>query len=399
MKASSLAVPFVMSLMMSPLALAIQHDGSDGEPSSFVVTVYDPATQKTFYKDLGLDYVSFLQLPKATIDLAAVTEYQAFLGKDNLVFNVFAFAPLKSDSSNKDTWGILSTSLSDGAILKSDWIGIDAIRQTMFIYASYLEADSGILPAGKPGAFGSAQWNATLWNKVGGDTTGAPGQALPFYYVTNSSGDPAGGIKRKAGNWTLATNGTLTLGEGQSILANQPPTAVANGGPKALTHGQATLDGGQSEDPDEAPQALMYTWRQTDGESVNLSSVNGARTTFSPTAPGNYQFSLTVDDGKDKAEASVSINAVSLLMKAPAKVRKGARQTVAWEYDTSVISPKKTVKLQFSKDGGKFKSISTKKIKRGSVIWKPTKKQISNNGSLRLCVGSVCDTAAVSVLP
>lgn len=399
MKAPSLFLFASLFLLLSPYTLALQNDGSDGGPSSFVVTVYDPATQQTFYKDLGIDYISFLQQPKAEINLASTTAYQGFLGKENLVFNVFAFAPLKSDSSNVDTWGFLCTSQSDGSIFKSDWVGIDAVRQTMLIDASYLLEDSGILQAGEPAAFGSAQWNGTLWNKAGGSTIGGVAQPLAFYYVTNPSGDPAGGVIRKSGNWTLSANGILTLDEGQSILANQPPIANAAGGPRVLTRSQVTLDGSQSRDPDEAPQALSFTWSQTAGEAVTLSAVNAAKTTFSPTTPGHYQFSLTVDDGKDKAEAGVSLSAVSLLVKVPAKVRKGARQTVAWDFDSSVVSPNKVVKVQFSKAGGKYRLIGSKKVKRGSLNWKPTKKQITDNGSLRLCAGNVCDTAAVSVIP
>ncbi|KAA3601518.1 MAG: hypothetical protein DWQ06_07825 [Calditrichaeota bacterium] len=86
---------------------------------------------------------------------------------------------------------------------------------------------------------------------------------------------------------------------------NQPPTANA-GSNQTITEGlQVTLDGSGSSDPENDP--LNYTWTQTSGTTVTLSSNSVVNPTFTaPEINGSeiLTFSLVVDDGSLSSSAS-----------------------------------------------------------------------------------------------
>jgi len=62
---------------------------------------------------------------------------------------------------------------------------------------------------------------------------------------------------------------------------------------------------------DKENDALVYTWEQTAGKSVDFDSegvAGGRRLTFTPPAAGDYGFRVTVDDAADNATADVLVH-------------------------------------------------------------------------------------------
>lgn len=111
---------------------------------------------------------------------------------------------------------------------------------------------------------------------------------------------------------------------------NQKPVANA-GANQSLPAGTttATLSGTASSDPDNGPSPLTYSWTQTAGATVTISSATVASPVISGLANGNsYTFQLVVNDGKDNSTpASVTVtvqsNANSVLIQAESYVMTG----------------------------------------------------------------------------
>ncbi|MBK9518206.1 MAG: myxosortase-dependent M36 family metallopeptidase [Anaeromyxobacter sp.] len=122
----------------------------------------------------------------------------------------------------------------------------------------------------------------------------------------------------------VAADATLTFGltvsDGQAVSAtasvvitvrnvNRAPTARA-GATQAVDEGATvTLDGAASSDPD-AGTTLGYTWLQTAGPAVTLSSASAASPTFAApqvTTSTLLTFRLTVSDGTDSSSAAVDV--------------------------------------------------------------------------------------------
>ena len=414
------------------------------------------------------------------------------------MYNVAAFHALKPDQSNIAQWGYLLTSAEGRGIFGRSFVAVDAVRQRMLVYASYLSGSSGVFLAGDAGYFDGDHWGPTLNGELGGSSAGLVGQPLPFYFVSNATGDSAGGIVRMLGAWTLAADGKLSFSAQAS--ANQPPVADAGG---ARTVDQGTLvrlDGGASHDPDNGPDPLSYAWRQTSGPFVALAGDNTAQPSFTAAQAGAYGFRLTVGDGEASAMATVTVAvsavnqppvaaagspqtavmgslvtldgsashdpdngpsplayqwtqtsgpvAVALTgdttvkagftpaqegaygfeltvsdgaasstavtqvevgaarlirLTAPSRWQARVRQQLSW--DPGALRGGRRVRIQFAKDGVNFRTIGTAPARRGRFNWRPTRRQVTNQGVLRICVRPtaqspiVCDAVAVVVEP
>ncbi|MBI4872128.1 MAG: PKD domain-containing protein [Candidatus Riflebacteria bacterium] len=91
---------------------------------------------------------------------------------------------------------------------------------------------------------------------------------------------------------------------------NHAPVAAATGPTEAAQGNTVLLDASSSTDPD--GDTLSYSWSQTDGTSVTLSSLTAHNPTFTPAALGTYTFQVIVSDGRggtDQATVTVSVTA------------------------------------------------------------------------------------------
>jgi len=146
---------------------------------------------------------------------------------------------------------------------------------TVFIFASAASADPD-------GVIVSRVWDF-------GDGSGGSGVSASHAYfsrgtfavrltVVDDSGDP--------GEATLSVQ-----------VLNRGPAASA--GPDQggrVRNSLVGLDGSASTDPDN--DALTYSWVQTYGPTVALSSASVPKPTFLPAFPGSYEFELTVSDSQ-----------------------------------------------------------------------------------------------------
>lgn len=76
---------------------------------------------------------------------------------------------------------------------------------------------------------------------------------------------------------------------------NQYPLADAGPDVNAQIGELVELEAGGSSDPD--GNSLSYTWAKTDGPPTDLRNANQRVASFVPTVAGQYQFSITVNDG------------------------------------------------------------------------------------------------------
>ncbi|HEU5152823.1 MAG TPA: PKD domain-containing protein, partial [Iamia sp.] len=95
-----------------------------------------------------------------------------------------------------------------------------------------------------------------------------------------------------------------------TITVNGPPVADAGDDESVVERTTATLDGGDSTDPD--GDTLTYSWVQTAGPAVTLTGATTAEPTFTvPDAPASMTFELTVDDGAGRTDTdSVTITSL-----------------------------------------------------------------------------------------
>jgi len=96
-------------------------------------------------------------------------------------------------------------------------------------------------------------------------------------------------------------------GPGNIPPGNNPPVASA-GADRTVTAGASvTLDGSGSSDPD--GDAMSFSWKQTLGTEVTLSSESAAIVTFTAPAAGTtLTFELTVSDGQSSSTDTVGVS-------------------------------------------------------------------------------------------
>jgi hypothetical protein len=424
-------------------AHALINDGKFGDSSELFISVYDAAAQKSYYKDLGISMVQFLN-GQACFEghLAQDPNYAGFKGKPDLVYNIAAVNPLAKDSGNLGTWGYIATSSQGGQIFNTSWNFIDNTKQKIQAYIGALNVDPfenkpGQADENRSGTFGpddlayhgKGSWGPSMGQSVKGNTEGKPGQGLEFYFVNNSTGADDAGKAAKLGVWTLSAAGELSYsGTGTQTVCNtigggtnRAPNAVASVLPSEIVGvgTPVTLDGSGSSDPDNDP--LAYVWVQTSGPAAALSGDKTATASFTPAQAGTYVFELTVADGKatsQPATATVSARIPGsaeppgpfIKINAPASLKLGQKHTITWA--SKEIGPKQKVKISFSANGGaKFKvlrSVGNGGVvanRKGSFKWKPKKAHLTQDGVLRLCVkpakgaAQMCFSTKVAVLP
>ena len=82
---------------------ALTSDGSTGQPSSLFISVWNPITQQSFYKDLGVNYLQFLSNPSLAVSLSGESGFGDFLGRVDLIYNIAGFQKLSIDQANLAT--------------------------------------------------------------------------------------------------------------------------------------------------------------------------------------------------------------------------------------------------------------------------------------------------------
>ena len=161
---------------------------------------------------------------------------------------------------------------------------------------------------------GSTLWSITAGNvDTDSDGTGVFAIASPSGVITVNDDDDLNYEEWSSALLTVrANNGTGYDTETITITVtdvNEPPEADA--GPDQVVDGGDTvfLDASSSSDPD-AGASLVFTWAQTAGPTVTLSSSTSVQPTFTApesTSTTNLVFSVTVTDGTNTDSDTVTI--------------------------------------------------------------------------------------------
>lgn len=125
---------------------------------------------------------------------------------------------------------------------------------------------------------------------------------------------------------------------------NNPPEARAKADPATVEEGnRVTLNGSDSFDPD--GDKLTYSWSQTAGPDVALSSATAVKPTFTaPSVPGSdpvsLTFRLTVNDGKETGSTLITVTVTKAVVNQP--------PTAVAAADKTSVSPGEKVTLDGS---------------------------------------------------
>ncbi len=101
-------------------------------------------------------------------------------------------------------------------------------------------------------------------------------------------------------------------------VRNVPPNAYAGEDREVLLGDDVTLDGSASDDPDNGPEALSYTWNFVsvgEGSSLSNADIVAADTissSFTPDVAGSYVLELEVFDGENSDFDNVAITVIGL---------------------------------------------------------------------------------------
>ena len=115
-----------------------------------------------------------------------------------------------------------------------------------------------------------------------------------------------------------------------AAAANVPPNAVASTTTSNVTvNSQVFVEGKDSNDPDQGPQALSFQWslfQVPTGSQASLSNSNQTKADFIPDLPGDYILTLQVSDGA--ASSTDQITIVAEAQNVPPNANAGADQSV-----------------------------------------------------------------------
>jgi hypothetical protein len=225
-------------------------------PSDLFLVVYDSASKKTYYKDLGILATEFVA-PTATScvegNIAGDPNFASFLSSATTVFQVAAFNPLVQAND----WGYMLTSATDGTIFPTASNLVDQTLQNVQGYAVQLNGPN----IGKPsenlsGVYDStndalANYNGGAWGpqinlSVKGSTEGSKTLNPGFFFLSGKSNTAT-----KLGTFSLASgvlSFTSASGAGTTKICNYtptptpvPPTPVASTIKLTATPAQATV--------------------------------------------------------------------------------------------------------------------------------------------------------------
>jgi len=100
-----------------------------------------------------------------------------------------------------------------------------------------------------------------------------------------------------------------------TITVNAAPTANAGADRNVITLTEVTLDGSNSNDPDNSPTPITYHWAIVSKPAVSNISLNNtsvAKPTFTPDVDGTYVLQLIVNDGRiDSTADTTTITSIS----------------------------------------------------------------------------------------
>lgn len=239
MKIKALAVGVLLAVAGS--ANAAINTGAVGAPtngnSEFFLTVFDPSAQMSFNLDMGNNAFNFYNTNSfASINLAADSEYAAFIGQTDLSFTVTAAHRNfdETDVNQLGAFGVYTTSGSAASVLTTTMDSITNIDiRSSRISNMGANINANAVNTGQPGADGSTYsvnnssiatvgqvgyYNVASWgNTLGGSAytaAGTVGTAIDFYHVGLVVDQLFLGNEvsyaQLLGSWNLGTNGMLT---------------------------------------------------------------------------------------------------------------------------------------------------------------------------------------------
>lgn len=160
-----------------------------------------------------------------------------------------------------------------------------------------------------PGSATVSLGNTQTFTAAGADAAGNSVSVSPIWSVSGvGSMNSATGVytaSQKGSAVITATDGAVS-GSANATVPNSAPTANAGSDLTGNTGVSITLNGTASSDPDS--DGLTYSWTQSSGSVVTLSSATASQPSFMPIFADVYVFDLTVNDGSvDSTADSVSV--------------------------------------------------------------------------------------------
>ena len=190
------------------------------------------------------------------------------------------------------TAAVEQTAATEVKVAVSDAMPFD-LTATLAVAGGTLSASSVVVPGGS----GESSAITVTPSGDGPVTISVTAASFP------TSGETTGGV-------TYHHDGIQTgLG-----ATNQAPTANAGADQTVDTEATVTLDAAGSSDPDTG-DTLSYSWEQTAGTTVTLSSVTASGPTFTaPSSTSDLTFQVTVIDGKggsDRDTVDITVGVVN----------------------------------------------------------------------------------------